>query len=174
MADTSRRPAPPWLQPGLAVGGPRRSSAGAAEEPLRRTGPLLGFAVLGRATALAAMAMPKRILVDAGRDGLEGARGAGWSGLWSASIRRMLNPANRVPGGGGGARIRRIEDLLTERSTLAIPRLCHNAKADLLRKQQVLGSNPSVGSTPPVRAQEVQLSGGSTVLAGRRARSKTC
>ena len=42
----------------------------------------------------------------------------------------------------------RIEDLLTERLTLAIPRLCHNAQADLLRKQQVLGSNPSVGSTP--------------------------
>jgi hypothetical protein len=41
-----------------------------------------------------------------------------------------------------------IEDLLTERPTLAIPRLCHNAQADLLRKQQVLGSNPSVGSIP--------------------------
>jgi hypothetical protein len=27
--------------------------------------------------------------------------------------------------------------------------LCHNAHADLVRKQQVLGSNPSVGSTPP-------------------------
>jgi hypothetical protein len=40
----------------------------------------------------------------------------------------------------------RIEDLLTERPTLAIPRLRHNAQADLLRKQQVLGSNPSVGS----------------------------
>jgi hypothetical protein len=39
------------------------------------------------------------------------------------------------------------EDLLTERSTLGIPRSCHNAYADLLRKQQVLGSNPSVGST---------------------------
>ena len=25
----------------------------------------------------------------------------------------------------------------------------HNARADLLRKQQVLGSNPSVGSNPP-------------------------
>ena len=42
----------------------------------------------------------------------------------------------------------RNEDLLTERPTLGIPRSCHNAQADLLRKQQVLGSNPSVGSTP--------------------------
>ena len=41
----------------------------------------------------------------------------------------------------------RNEDLLTERPTLAIPRLCHNASTDLLRKQQVLGSNPSVGSS---------------------------
>jgi hypothetical protein len=56
------------------------------------------------------------------------------------------------------------EDLLTERPTLAIPRLCHNAQADLVRKQQVLGSNPSVGSTPFVRAQEEQLSGVSSVL----------
>jgi hypothetical protein len=58
----------------------------------------------------------------------------------------------------------RIEDLLTERPTLAIPRLCHNAKADLLRNQQVLGSKPSVGSTPPFRAQQEQLSGDSTVF----------
>jgi hypothetical protein len=52
----------------------------------------------------------------------------------------------------------RIDDLLTERSTLAIPRLGHNAQADLLRKQQVLGSNPSVGSTPSFRDQEDPLS----------------
>ena len=51
------------------------------------------------------------------------------------------------------------EDLLTTRPTLATPRLCHNAKAELLRKQQVLGSNPSVGSTPPFRAQEALLCG---------------
>ena len=50
------------------------------------------------------------------------------------------------------------EDLLTERRTLAVPRLCHNAQADPLRKQQVLGSNPSVGSTPPFRAPEDLLS----------------
>jgi hypothetical protein len=42
----------------------------------------------------------------------------------------------------------RIEDLLTERRTLAIPRLCHNAWADLLRKQQVRSSNLRVGSSP--------------------------
>jgi hypothetical protein len=58
-----------------------------------------------------------------------------------------------------------IEDLLTERPTLAFPRLCHNAQAELLRKQQVLGSNPSVGSTPPFRAQQEQLSGVSTAVA---------
>jgi hypothetical protein len=45
------------------------------------------------------------------------------------------------------------EDLLTERPTLAIPRLGHNAQADLLRKQQVLGSNPSVGSSSPSRSE---------------------
>ena|SRR5439155_9718123 len=36
--------------------------------------------------------------------------------------------------------------LLTERPTLGNSRSCHDAWADLLRKQQVLGSNPSVGS----------------------------
>src|SRR6266542_686842 len=42
----------------------------------------------------------------------------------------------------------RIVAMLTERPTLAVSRLCHNAQADLVRKQQVLGSNPSVGSSP--------------------------
>jgi hypothetical protein len=40
------------------------------------------------------------------------------------------------------------EDLLTERPTLGVPRLCHNAEADLLRKQQVRSSNLRVGSNP--------------------------
>jgi hypothetical protein len=58
----------------------------------------------------------------------------------SNTIRRV----DRVPQMAGAQA--RIEDLLTERPTLAIPRLGHNAQADLVRKQQVLGSNPSVGS----------------------------
>jgi hypothetical protein len=74
----------------------------------------------------------------------------------------------------GVARIVPIEDLLTKQPTLAIPRLCHNAQADLLRKQQVLGSNPSVGSTPLFPDQEDLLSGFSTVLATRGVRSRIC
>jgi hypothetical protein len=58
----------------------------------------------------------------------------------------------------------RIEDLLTERPTVVIPRLCHKAQAKLLRKQQVLGSNPRVGSTPLFRAQEDLQLPSSTVL----------
>jgi hypothetical protein len=58
----------------------------------------------------------------------------------------------------------RIEGLLTERPTLAIPRLGHNGYTDLFRKQQVLGSNPSVGSTPLLRAREEHLSGVSTAF----------
>jgi hypothetical protein len=68
----------------------------------------------------------------------------------------------------------RNEDLLTERSTLAIPRLCHNAQADLLRKQQVLGSNPSVGSTPLLRAQEDLLTADRTVFVVASLRAQTC
>jgi hypothetical protein len=37
------------------------------------------------------------------------------------------------------------------------------------RKQQVLGSNPSVGSTSPFRAREEQLSGVSAVFAADEA-----
>jgi hypothetical protein len=67
-----------------------------------------------------------------------------------------------------------IEDLLTERPTLAIPRLGHNAQADLLRKQQVLGSNPSVGSTPLFRAREGLLTSGWQGPRSRRSPTKIC
>jgi hypothetical protein len=60
----------------------------------------------------------------------------------------MLGSTRTSESGRGTLTTLGIEDLLTERPTLAIPRLGHNAQADLLRKQQVLGSNPSVGSTP--------------------------
>ena len=45
------------------------------------------------------------------------------------------------------------EDLLTERPTLGVPRLCHNAQTDLLRKQQVRSSNLRVGSSLPFRSK---------------------
>jgi hypothetical protein len=57
----------------------------------------------------------------------------------------------------------RIEDLLTERPTLAIPRLGHNGYTDLFRKQQVLGSNPSRLHSP-FRARAEHLSGVSTAF----------
>jgi hypothetical protein len=57
----------------------------------------------------------------------------------------------------------RIEDQITERPTLCSSRLCHNAQADLVRKQQVRSSNLRVGSTPVVRAQEERM----TVRSGR-------
>ena len=47
----------------------------------------------------------------------------------------------------------RNEDLLTERPMLGIPRLCHNAQTDLLRKQQVRSSNLRVGSSSPSRSE---------------------
>jgi hypothetical protein len=68
---------------------------------------------------------------------------------------------SRIPRRQGRAR---MEDLLTGRPTLAVSCLCHNAQTYPGRKQQVLGSNPIVGSTPLFRAQEEQLSGVSTVL----------
>jgi hypothetical protein len=59
-----------------------------------------------------------------------------------------MTPLNYVLGGRQIARLEAdSEDLLTERSTLAFPRLGHSAWAKLVRKQQVLGSNPSVGSS---------------------------
>jgi hypothetical protein len=45
------------------------------------------------------------------------------------------------------------EALLTERSTLGILRLCHNAQADPVRKQQVRSSNLRVGSNSPFRTR---------------------
>ena len=66
----------------------------------------------------------------------------------------------RIPRRTPKTRIRaRNENLLTERPTLAIPRLCHNAQADLLRKQQVLDSNPSVGSSPSRTKPSTQAGG---------------
>jgi hypothetical protein len=40
--------------------------------------------------------------------------------------------------------------LPTERSTLAFPRSCHNAWADLLRKQQVVGEAGPEVEAPPI------------------------
>ena len=45
------------------------------------------------------------------------------------------------------------------------PRRHSSAVEQLFRKQQVLGSNPSVGSTPIVRAREEQLSGVGRIFA---------
>jgi hypothetical protein len=47
----------------------------------------------------------------------------------------------------GWPRDARNEDLLTERPAVGNLRSCHNAQADLLRKQQVRSSNLRVGSS---------------------------
>jgi hypothetical protein len=49
----------------------------------------------------------------------------------------------------------RIVTLLTGRPTLGNSRLCHNAQADLLRKQQVRSSNVRVGSDPLSRSESL-------------------
>ena len=54
------------------------------------------------------------------------------------------------------------------------PRRHSSAVEQLFRKQQVLGSNPSVGSIPPSRVRVGLLSGDSTALALRRIDGKTC
>jgi hypothetical protein len=57
---------------------------------------------------------------------------------------------------------------------LPVPGRHSSVVEQLFRKQQVLGSNPSVGSSSLFRAQEEQLSRVSTVLGSGRVRSKTC
>jgi hypothetical protein len=65
-------------------------------------------------------------------------------------------------------RARARRDAAFSAAPIIVRRRHSSAVEQLFRKQQVLGSNPSVGSTPVVRIQEEQLSGVSTVLAGLR------